>query len=219
MVVEVSAGSLLDQLIDNAIIAAGNAARAAGRGADRLLSAAAPFDESAAQRYLGADLLAEAEADYEVAEPLGEYPEVPPIVRPVPRQVLINAVCEVLAGHHPRRLPDQSIQCETVDCDTRYHADRQEWREHVSPLIVDNLPNSAPGASFRSAPVAADAPSPAPPPRGAGSGHSTSELLLVAANQVTAFKRGVTDHLLTGYLADLIPELRDRAAQFAAISD
>ena len=157
-------GSRLDTTLADIIVAAGQLA-------DRILNRITPFDEHAAHRYLNqssADLLAEAESDIEVFEPLGEHPDVPPM--------------------------------------------------------------SAPGSgSLR--PVAAARSGSADPPPDAGPGHSTSDLLIAAANQLQVWRgtrwfRAVDatdDRELSGYRAgyldELIPELRDRAAQFAAIND
>lgn len=164
-----SVGRILDQLIDQAIITAARNAKRAATVGDRLLNSVAPVDN---RDYRGADWLAEVEAGCEVFEPMGEYPEVPQRVAPlpVPHQVAVDAVCEVLAEHHPRLMSDMHF-CE-CGCGER-HYDRQDWREHVAPLIVASLKVSAPGVTS-CPPVAADAPSPPPIPLGGGSGHSTT---------------------------------------------
>lgn len=101
---------------------------------------------------------------------------------------------------------------------------------HEPPTEYPHPRLSAPGdGSLR--PVAAARPGPADPPPDAGPGHSTSDLLIAAANQLQVWRgtrwfRAVDatdDRELSGYRAgyldELIPELRDRAAQFAAIND
>lgn len=78
--------------------------------------------------------------------------------------------------------------------------------------------------NFRGTPAAGDDPAGFLPPDPAGSppssDHGTSDLLTAAANQLANHSAG---HLCSphtrAYLDELIPELRDRAAQFAAIGD
>lgn len=154
-------GSRVDDLIGDAIVAAG---RLADKALTRL--SGSDFNERAAQRFLtGAQALTEAEAEEDVYEPVGEYPDL--------------------------------------------------------TLI------SAPGTA---APVDGETPRVGIPPD-AGPGLPTSDLLIAAANQLEVwlgthwFRRldeRDTRELSTfraAYLDELIPELRDRAAQFSAISD
>lgn len=99
---------------------------------------------------------------------------------------------------------------------------------HEPPTEYPHPRLSAPSAgSLR---LVERSPGPADSPD-AGPGHSTSDLLIAAANQLEVwrgtrwFKKtdGDDDRELSGYRAayldELIPELRDRAAQYAAIGD
>ena len=153
---------MIGKWIDGAIACA---LSTAGKLAERALAALAPadFDEKAADRFLAADQLADAEEDYEVAEPLGEHPDIDPRA--------------VIAG-------------------------RPDWSGIGVP---PDQPASA-GA-------------PQPPDAGTGGLYQicTSGLLTAAAKQLDILLRAQPDR--GGYLGVLIPELRDRAAQYAEIDD
>lgn len=87
--------------------------------------------------------------------------------------------------------------------------------------------STAPAAGHPSSagpPAAGDDPAGLLPPDPAGSpphDHDTSDLLIAAANQLNEMWHWAhfSSPAIAAYLDELIPELRDRAAQFAAIGD